>query len=44
MESLFPPALSGFLGSKELTIFMLACGALVRVETSFKALALFAKR
>ena len=44
MESLFPPILRSFLRYKELTLFMLSCGALIRQKDSFQALADFVKR
>ena len=44
MESLFPPALSNFLRLKEVTVFMLACGALIREKGSFDDIVLWAKR
>ena len=44
MQTLFPPTLSTFLGSIELTIFLLSCGAVVREQESLKALAHQAKR
>jgi hypothetical protein len=38
MEALFPEVLIRFLKGKPTTLFMLACGALVKNKDSFKGL------